>query len=47
MLHKIDVLKNLAKTYRKTIALESLFKKVASIRPVTLLKRHFSTGDFL
>ena len=35
------------KFYRKTHALETLFNKVASVKPATLLKRDFDIGVFL
>ena len=39
--------KKSCKIHWKTPVLESLFNKAAGLRPVTLLKRHFSTGAFL
>ena len=47
-----DVLQNrcsekLDKFHRKIPVMESLFNKVACLRPVTLLKRDSNTGVFL
>ena len=39
--------KNYRKIHGKIPLLESLFNKAAGLRPVILLKRHFSTGVFL
>ena len=47
MLYKIGILKYLAKFTEETPVLESLFNKVAGLRPSTLLKRHSRTGVFL
>ena len=37
----------ISKVHRKTPMLESLFNKVAGLRPVTLLKRDSNIGVFL
>ena len=39
--------KKLRKFHRKATVLESLFNKVAGLRPATLLKRDSNTGAFL
>ena len=39
--------KKYRKIHGKTPMLESLFNKVAGLRPATLLKKHFSTGVLL
>ena len=45
MLSKMGVFKYFKFTGKQLV--ESLFNKVADLRPTTLLKRNFNTGSFL
>ena len=47
MFCKKGVLKKFLKFHRKIAVLESLFNKVAGLRPATLLKRDSNTAVFL
>ena len=47
IMYKIDVLKNLAKFKGKHLCRSLFLIKLLSLRPATLLKRHFSTSVFL
>ena len=44
MFFKVGVLKNV---HKKTPTLESLFNKVAGLRPATLFKKDSNTGAFM
>ena len=44
MFFKVGVLKNV---HKKTPKLESLFNKVAGLRPATLFKKDSNTGAFM